>query len=106
MRICPAAQGKAVEGGQSDAQRVVLALQLCAGLAACKIMSDIATKTLEGAEALTCYRQPQSIHLHTLLTGSPHYNIRCATSDAGVGADSEADLEAEAEPAARGKKGQ
>lgn len=65
----PAAQGKAVDGGQSDAQRVVLALQLCAGLAACKIMSDIATKTLEGAEALTCYRQPQSIHLHTLLTG-------------------------------------
>lgn len=31
-------------------------------------------------------------------------HMRCATSDAGVGADSEADLEAE--PAARGKKGQ
>lgn len=35
-----------------------------------------------------------------------YYNMRCATSDAGVGADSEADLEADAEPAARGKKGQ
>ena len=47
------AQGRAVGSGQSDVQRVVMVLQLCAGLAVCKIMSDIATRTLEGADA--CY---------------------------------------------------
>ena len=45
------AQGRAVGNGQSDVQRVVMVLQLCAGLAVCKIMSDIATRTLEGADA-------------------------------------------------------
>ena len=45
------AQGRVVGEGQSDVQRVVMVLQLCAGLAVCKIMSDIATRTLEGVDA-------------------------------------------------------
>ena len=45
-----------------------MALQLCAGLAACKIMSDIATRTLEGTEALAC-RHDHSPLSDTLLTG-------------------------------------
>jgi hypothetical protein len=49
-----------MEGGQSDAQRIVMVLQLCAAVAVCKVMSDIATRTLEGAPAVVC------LHCHSL----------------------------------------
>ena len=63
-------QGRdAVEGGQSHAQQIVMVLQLCAGLAACKVMSDICTRTLEGAKCLSSKfralrgdRQPFNAH--------------------------------------------
>ena len=76
-----------------------MALQLCAGLAVCKVMSDIATRTLEGANALWLSVDFLGSTTINCTLRSPVCCTACRlTPEAGVGAESEADLEAAVKP--------